>query len=391
MKPLFLLPLALLAACRSDTKTPATVTAPPEVPATPPGPAALPDSPGASYRIYRGLLPGTTDSLTLHLVRSPDSGDTELNGTYTSYADASGQPFQLVRRESATDSLVLEDISYEHLGENHSGPMWKLHQQGTLLLGTIGGQPTRLRQVQPAGSIELRVRQFSDSVAAYPDKANSPHAHLSLQVLLPAHVAAALTNNILRDLHGDTLANQPVVQPEQQWQQWNQQFTKEYREDAASLRKEMQEDMPAYALRYESQRAAYVLWNQAPLLSLGLYHYSFTGGAHGSYGTIVATYNTRTGQRLRFDDVFRPGAETQLSSILDRAVRRTLRIPATEALDQTLFVKKMPVTPNFYLTSGGAVFVYTPYEIASYAQGEIHIFVPLQELQRVLLPPTPNS
>ena len=388
MKRLCLLPLALLAACHSDTKTPATATTPPEAPATPPGPAAPQDSPGASYRIYRGLLPGSTDSLTLHLVRSPGSGDTELNGTYASYSDASGQPFQLVRRESAADSLVFEDISYEHLNENHSGPMWQLRQQGALLTGTIAGQPVRLRQTQPVGSIALRVRQFSDSVAAYPGKANSPHAHLSLQVLLPAQAPAALTDNILRELHGDTLANQPVVQPEQQWQQWNQQFTKDYREDAASLRAEMKEDMPAYALRYESQQAAYVLWNQAPLLSLGLYNYSFTGGAHGSYGTIVATYNTRTGQRLRFADVFRPGTEGQLSPILDRAVRRTLRIPAGDALDQTLFVKKMPVTPNFYLTSGGAVFVYSPYEIASYAQGEIHVFVPVKELQSVLLPPT---
>ncbi|MDO7876966.1 DUF3298 domain-containing protein [Hymenobacter sp. ASUV-10] len=382
---LLLLPLALLAACHADTKTDTTTTAPPEAPATVSDPAAPADSPGASYRIYRGLLPGTTDSLTLHLVRSPNSGDTELNGTYASYADASGQPFQLVRRLSAADSLVFEDISYEHLGENHSGPMWQLYQQGPLLTGTIAGQPVRLRQAQPAGSVALRVRQFNDSVAAYPGKANSPHAHLSLQVLLPAQAPAALTANILRDLHGDTLANQPVVQPEQQWQQWNQHFTKDYREDAASLQGE---ETPAYALRHESQQAAYVLWNQASLLSLGLYNYSFTGGAHGSYGTIVATYNTRTGQRLRFADVFRPAAETQLSPILDRAVRRTLRIPATEALDQTLFVKQMPVTHNFYLTSGGAVFVYTPYEIASYAQGEIHVFVPMKELQSVLLPPT---
>ena len=153
----------------------------------------------------------------------------------------------------------------------------------------------------------------------------------------------------------------------------------------------MKEDMPSYALRYESQQATYVLWNQAPLLSLGFYNYSYTGGAHGNYGTAVASYNTRTGQRLRFADVFRPAAETQLSPILDRAVRRTLRIPANEALDQTLFVKKMPVTHNFYLTSGGAVFVYTPYEIASYAQGEIHVFVPMKELQSVLLQPLPNS
>lgn len=391
MKRLLLLPLALLAACHSNTKTPATVTARPAVPATAPDPAAPPDSPGASYRIYRGLLPGTTDSLTLHLVQSPSPGDSESNGTFASYADASGQPYQLVRRPSTSDSLILDDLSYEHLTNNHSGPTWKLRQQGATFTGTIAGQPVRLRQAQPAGSLALRVRQFSDSIAAYPGKANSPYAHIGLQALLPVQALPALTDNILHELHSDTLATLPVLQPAQQWEKWRQQFTKDYREDAEGLRDAMKADMPAYALRYESQYATYVVWNQAPLLSLATYNFSYSGGAHGSYGTTVASYNTRTGQRLYFADVFRPGAETQLSPILDRAVRRTLRIPATDALDQTLFVKKMPVTHNFYLTSGGAVFVYAPYEIASYAQGEIHVFVPLKELQSVLLLPTPNS
>lgn len=176
---------------------------------------------------------------------------------------------------------------------------------------------------------------------------------------------------------------------EQQWQQWQKQFAKDYREDAQALRSDDTTETPAYALRYESQQATYVLWNQAPLLSLAYYNFSYSGGAHGSYGTMVASYDTRTGQRLRFADIFRPGAEAQLSPILDRAVRRTLRIAAGEALDQTLFVKKMPVTHNVYLTGGGAVFVYTPYEIASYAQGEIHIFVPMAELQSLLATPRP--
>jgi hypothetical protein len=377
MKRLLLLPLALLAACHSDTKTSATAAAPPaDRPAAAPGSVAPADSPGTSYRIYRGLLPGTTDSLTLHLVQGPSTGDTELNGTFASYADASGQPFQLVQRSGPADSLLLEDIS--------SGPLWRLKRQGNLLVGTLGGRPLRLQQVRPKGSLAFSVRQFSDSIAAYAGKESSPYAHLSLQAVLPAQGPPMLTDNILRELHGDTLDTQPVVGPEQQWEQLRQQFTKGYREDAASLR---DKDTPGYALRYESQQAAYVLWNQAPLLSLAVLSYDYSGGAHGNYGTTVASYNTRTGQRLRFSDVFRPGAETQLSPILDRAVRRTLHLPADEALDQTLSVKTMPVTHNFYLTSGGAVFVYSPYEIASYAQGEIHIFVPMRELEAVLLAP----
>jgi len=58
-------------------------------------------------------------------------------------------------------------------------------------------------------------------------------------------------------------------------------------------------------------------------------------------------------------------------------------------------VKQMPVTHNVFLTNGGAVFTYQPYEIASYAQGELAVFVPLSELRPLLrggLPlPTPGG
>jgi hypothetical protein len=141
-----------------------------------------------------------------------------------------------------------------------------------------------------------------------------------------------------------------------------------------------------YSLNYVQQQATYVYWNQAQLLSIGSYSYSFTGGAHGSYGTHVVTYDTRTGQPLRFADIFRPGTDAQLSRLLEQKVRQELHIKASEPLEETLLVSKIPVTHNIYLTGGGVVFVYTPYEIGPYALGEIPVFVSLTELQPLLLP-----
>ncbi|WP_414654756.1 RsiV family protein [Hymenobacter sp.] len=61
-------------------------------------------------------------------------------------------------------------------------------------------------------------------------------------------------------------------------------------------------------------------------------------------------------------------------------MRRHQHQPATK-LDEFLFMKKMPVSHNIFLTSSGAVFIYTPYEIASFAQGEIRLFIPLKQLR----------
>jgi hypothetical protein len=385
------LSFSLLAACHSDTKTSQSTSTieQPLAAATSPTPV-IADSPGAYYRQYCGLLPGSTDTITLNLTVAPRrSDDTELAGAFGSYHGPDGHPYGLASRATiASDSVLLFDVSQEKADNNQEGAIWRLHRQGTALTGTYKGQPLQLREVNVADMMPLTVHYYADSIVAFPGVAKSPVAHLSLQVLLPKANAAALTDNIMRDLRGDTLSRLPAPRLPQFWTKQLANYQKSYREDAREGRENLRgasTDMPfGYGLSYEDQQSVYVLWNQAPLLSLAFYGYSYTGGAHGNYGTTAATYDTRTGQRLRFADIFRPNSEAQLGKILDQAVRRTLHIPATQPLDETLFVKTMPVTHNVYLTSGGAVFIYTPYEIASYAQGEIPVFVPMAELQPLL-------
>ena len=380
---------SLLAACHSDTKTgqsAATASKPVVTDAAVP---ALTNSPGAYYRQYRGLLPGAPDSITLDLLAAPRySEGTEVTGVFGSYSGPDGHPYQLASRPTSADSVVLFDASQEAGTMYPNGTNWRLLRQGTALVGTYNGQPLRLREVHGAGVLPLVVRCYTDSIMAFPDVAKSPAAHLSFQALLPQTGNEVLSANILRDLRGDTLPNLAVPQLPQLWARHRADYQKLYREDAEAGRKNLHDasdDMPfGYGLRYEQQQSTYVLWNQAPLLSLSYYGYNYMGGAHGDYGTYAVTYDTRTGQRLRFADIFRPGSEAQLSKILDRAVRRTLHMPATQPLEENLFVKTMPVSHNVYLTSGGVVFVYLPYAIASYAQGEIPVFVPMADLQPLL-------
>jgi len=385
--------LALLAACRSDSGS-TTTQEQQQPPATPPKAAAPASAPRAFYRQYRGLRPGTSDTLVLHLVTAPlPNFNSDLEGFSATYHGTDGHPYQLLSYPARTpDSLLLADISPEIAPGGDAGPNWRLHYQKHALTGTVNGQRIELREASPPGSLAFAVPYYTDSVVAFPGVSRSPVAHLSLQALLPQAAPPTLEANLLRFLRGDTL---PALALPALWAQRRAEFQQMYREDAQALRHELEQeaaqdssDMPfGYALNYARQVATYVYWNKSPLLSIGVFTYSYSGGAHGMYTTEVATYNTRTGQRLRFQDVFRPGTDAQLSRVLDRAVRRTMHIPAGEALDKTLFVEHMPVTHNFYLTGGGAVFVYPPYKIASYAQGEVQVFVPLVELQPLMAAP----
>ena len=378
------LPLALLAACHADSKPDKQAAE------TPAAAAPAAQTTNARYRCYRGLLPGTRDSITLHVVQGPPTSGLGAN-VFASYHDAAGHPYALqAEPQTDPDSLVLFDISPEKASPDRDGPKWRLRRTGRELRGTLAGQPLTLRE-SPA-AVPLNAYFYADSVAAYPGRPGSVHGHLHLLAALPA-AESALRANVLRELRNDTLANQPVGTLAQLWEQDKAIFQQLYRTDVAGLMEGLEDstEVPSYALRYEQQTATYVYWNQPNLLSLGIFTYVYTGGAHGNYGTTAASYDPRTGQRLRFEDVFRPGTDAQISAVLDQAVRRTLRIPAEESLETQLFVKKMPVTNNFYLTGSGAVFIYTPYEIASYAQGEIRVFVPFTELKAVLVAGGPLS
>ncbi len=344
------------------------------------------------------MLPGSTDSLTLHLQAWPRRADAEGGNLVGSYAAADGHPYELYSDASpaaSPDSLTLREYSPEHAAgpDNANGPVWRLRRQGRALVGTVNGQPVTLREIQPAGSVRFVARYFQDSTAAFPKLANTPYARQSLLALLPVNAPKALQENLLRGLRSDTLDTTPTPQLAAYWQQQRQQYARDYRQDVAGSAPTMPEDTADTSafigLSYDEQQQMRVLWNEAPLLSIGYYGYSYTGGAHGSYGTQAATFDTRSGRRLRYADLFRAGTDAELAALLDRAVRRTFQLAPTARLDELLMVEKMPVTRNVFLTRGGAVFVYSPYEIASYAQGEIRVFVPLGELRPLLRPGLP--
>jgi len=391
--------LLSLAACHSQTSPTTAAGAPPasQLPASPA--AAVASSPGTAYHVYRGLLPGQADSITLHLVAAPRSFG-GATGRFGSYYGADGHPYTLQGQPSAApDSVLLLETSLEKATDGHD-TTWRLRRQPGRgdLAGTVAGRPLRLRLAPPAvGALGFAVRYFADSAAAFPQEAKSPVGHISLQALVPVGGPAgpreALASHIVRDLRGDTVAAQPVPALTRFYQQQRQQFFKDYREDAASVR-------PAPAdtagigpygpgLGYENQAATYVLYQQGNLLSLGFFQYDFSGGAHGNYGTTGASYDLRTGQRLGYDAIFLPTAAARLPALLGQAVRPLVGLHPGEPLDQQLAVPQMPVTHNVFLTAGGAVFIYQPYEIASYAQGEVRVFVPLAALRPLLRPGLP--
>lgn len=403
--------LVALAACQSSADKTTATTAPPIGPTAPndPGAPALAtpaSSPGAGYELYRGTKTGQggrPDSITLHLLYLPGDGSPDKT-TYRSslqngYYGADGEPHELLRQRPSADSLVLnEELRAERPAiPDGTTPVvrWAMRRQPDGgLAGTRAGQPVRLRRQRVA--VDFAVRAFTDSVAAFPKgtkRSRPPYGYVSLQTLvptggLPPAALAELAANILRQDRGDTLPARPVPALADYWQQRRQSFARDYAQGVTDLLGTADPAdsvaAPNYALRFEAESGAYVLCQQANLLSLVFCAFDYAGGSSDNYQARVVSFDLRTGRPLGFDDIFRPAARRALLPLLARGVRRSLGLKSTARLDSRLLTNEMQLTTNVCLTPGGAFFVYGSSEIAPSAYGEIRVFIPLRELRPLL-------
>jgi hypothetical protein len=87
------------------------------------------------------------------------------------------------------------------------------------------------------------------------------------------------------------------------------------------------------------------------------------------------TFATDSVQLLQFDDIFLPGLEAELEALLTKKAM---------GLDIAFQTETVPVTKNVAFTKTGLLFDYPPYEIASYADGEIEVVLPYAEVSHLL-------
>ena len=105
---------------------------------------------------------------------------------------------------------------------------------------------------------------------------------------------------------------------------------------------------------------------------------------YGTSHTVIDLSNLKV---LELDDIMDEKGKKALNTLLEKYFRLQYKLKSNESLTEGgLFENKIEPNDNFYLTEKGIGFVYQPYEISSYAMGEINVFIPLQELKDHLKP-----
>ncbi len=117
------------------------------------------------------------------------------------------------------------------------------------------------------------------------------------------------------------------------------------------------------------------------------YNYSFTGGAHGNYGTGYTNLDLKRRRVLELDDIISKKDQPKLSNLLEKYYKIERGYPQEKTLQEIgLFLDTIPVNGNFAISPAGIMFDYVPYEISSYAEGEITISIPYEEISSYIKP-----
>jgi len=162
-------------------------------------------------------------------------------------------------------------------------------------------------------------------------------------------------------------------------------YMKDFRENNKDLNRDDMGEGWSYSM--EDQNIVIPVFYNDKLFVLSDFYYSFTGGAHGNYGTGFTNLDLKRKKVLAIDDVVTKKGIEKLPALLEKYFKLQRGVPPEKSLQEAgLFIDTIPVNDNFMIAPGSIMFNYVPYEIASYADGEIKITIPFSEISDFIKP-----
>lgn len=239
--------------------------------------------------------------------------------------------------------------------------------------GTNTKSDTVVTQNSQADTLKFEVLVLRDSAKLVEEVEESAMLNYDIATLVPQNGTAELQqmiNDELLQLHG--YDGRPIA---------NGDYAAAYRSliDSAIIRYrsyDVDEDFsPAshvYIETYDFTNK--VAYNKPGLLTLESGFYTYTGGAHGMYGTSYLSFLTNEPPKsLELEDVLTSTDSTILGALLFEHLEDKERLYTED--------QPIPPTNNFGVVAEGIVFCYPPYEIGPYAAGQIEIVVPYATLK----------
>ncbi|WP_316802872.1 DUF3298 and DUF4163 domain-containing protein [Pedobacter nototheniae] len=332
------------------------------------------------YKRFEGTVGGKPVVMHLQRLGASFSGAYYYNGSWLGLSTDT-----LISKDSVR---LLESDGYNNADENAKQPTLSLNWTGNGFTGTWKGgktvktYPILLEEKYPAGSYAFSYAEYTDSAAAVPGKAKSPVATISYRYL------TATGNGETENWINKQIKNMlQLNEKETDWAKNIKNGAKEYLNEYKNDVKELIDGAGGLTatLDYSSDDDLNILYNDKNYTIIEHLNSSYSGGAHGNYGSTMYCLDTKNLKRLKLDDVIKIDSNA-LQVLLEQNLKKQYNVKNGDKLSTVLFDDYLKPGKNFYFNDNGLAFLYNPYEVASYAQGQIIVFIPFKQLKRYITP-----
>ncbi len=145
---------------------------------------------------------------------------------------------------------------------------------------------------------------------------------------------------------------------------------------------EQVEMAPEFPMGFSSELKSTVLFQNSKLVSVEMATYSFTGGAHGNYGSALNTFLLSNGKSVQLTDIVQDTAA--LRPLLEKAfVEAKVEDGGQKyTLEELVFPENLPLSMpmQWCVVKEGLRVTYNPYEVAAYAVGQTDIVLSWEQL-----------
>lgn len=327
------------------------------------------------YKRYEGTIAG--QQVVLNITQY----NAEMQAEY--YYEKIGIPITLYKWQD-TNRSQNEFIFTEYPPEttDKERAKWNIKITGDSMTGTWS-QGNKSYPILLMESYRDDIQRFSiisvvDSIRLI-DSLPTPKADFKYQVLLPVgkdESSLFVQSVILKSMGCDTSKMSDCLK------NIKEKYSKIYRESAEEMEPA---EITAAFNNWDWETGYNVLYNEHNIVVLDNNVYEYTGGAHGNYGSVYLNIDRQGKKLLRLDDIMHVDS-SKLVPLLIAEARAHFELQKNQPLNARMFSDELYVPENFFISNKGITFSYGLYEIASYADGIIELFIPYDKIMPQLTP-----
>jgi hypothetical protein len=234
---------------------------------------------------------------------------------------------------------------------------WDSNTQSVLVYAPVTQEPTGKLIVDPPATQEPIAGLSVDT-----REIKSTTDQLELNLEIP--VISGLENKVLQEKINKEILDKAM--------QTKSELENSYQEYAQSAR---EHDFPAHPFQLYVDYETYI---SGHILSLAVETYQFTGGAHGLAWRVFYNLDTKNGQQLSLEELYKDTADYK--TIINREIQKQINQQITSDqgmyFDGDMGFKSISDNHPFYIKDGHIVICFGQYEIAPYAAGMPEFQVP---------------